>query len=148
MRQFFLRANPKEFFDILIASLPRRIKKCLGKPNLQPADLLNEPRAPKNFPHRGSYMNVPRESTANNIIKKSSVVFLRPELVKGIISTNSSTVEAIETKVYVGSSVALRGLADRLSMHETIANKFKNYSRQSDTINFLSEKIQFHSLEF
>ncbi|KAF4465311.1 hypothetical protein FALBO_7843 [Fusarium albosuccineum] len=66
-RNILIYAVEQQLIDNLLAHMPRKSQRILGKENLSALDILDLPRVPSQFLHRLTYLDIPGRVDSSNI---------------------------------------------------------------------------------
>ncbi|KAL7952002.1 hypothetical protein V8C42DRAFT_339899 [Trichoderma barbatum] len=114
-------ANPAGLARICLDGMPQQVRKVLGKEDLSEIDFLNLPTIPALCKHRLVYVDVATRLHQEQVKKEVRDGGYGPKSFKA--PTSSCDVkDALEAKLYVGSSVNKLGSYNRIREHEAIAN--------------------------
>ncbi|KAH0529021.1 hypothetical protein TsFJ059_003823 [Trichoderma semiorbis] len=116
-------ANPAELVSICLDGMPRQVRKVLGKKDLSEIDLLDLPLVPSRCKHRLVYVDVATRFHQDQIrlVTKNNGYGNKPYKA---IKPTCDLKEALQTKLYVGSSVNKMGSYYRIQEHEAFANGY------------------------
>lgn len=127
-RSFLAKIKAEQLVGNFTSHMPRQSQKVLGKVDLRPIDLLDMPEVPTIFPHRGVYVNIPIRVPIEDVAQVVSHL-ADGRTVKGL-RAGAQFPPSSDTRVYVGSTLAYRGLNERLRQHEAQINKAFNVSAE------------------
>ncbi|KAF5536333.1 hypothetical protein FNAPI_11802 [Fusarium napiforme] len=133
LRAYLAVVNIQELIDNILEHIPHKAQKILGKRDLKPIDLIDLPEIPQHFKHRLVYADIPVRAGVNNITRQAGVI---GTLIKSAASLDSS----MNTKVYLGSSINMRGGYVRIHTHEEGSEgrgqkcSHYDYTKQSDVV--------------
>ncbi|KAK6710773.1 hypothetical protein SNK05_005217 [Fusarium graminearum] len=131
-RAILIQANFEKLIQDTLDHIPHKAQQILGKPDLQPIDLLDLPEVPKRFQHRLVYANIPVNVGVDNVVQGHSQLTERQRLVK-TIKPGTTIDSEMDIGAYIGSSVTQRGGYSRLMNHEDNANSVKNENSKQYT---------------
>ncbi|KAL3600847.1 hypothetical protein FPOAC2_05097 [Fusarium poae] len=139
-RGILIHADCEQLIEDLLEHMPDKVQQVLGRPNLQPIDLLDLPEVPKRFEHRLVYTNVPVDVGVDNVVQAQSQLMTNYHLVK-TLKPGTTIKSKMDIRAYVGSSINKKGGYLRLRDHERNSNtgtkeKSKQYTftRQGSVI--------------
>ncbi|PTB49791.1 hypothetical protein M431DRAFT_96751, partial [Trichoderma harzianum CBS 226.95] len=114
-------ANPAALIRICLDGMPRKVRQVLGKEDLSEIDFLDLPAIPSVCKHRLVYVDVATRLHQEQIKRE---VRNRGDGHKPFKTPMPACdlKEALEAKLYVGSSVNKLGSYNRIREHEAIAN--------------------------
>ncbi|KAJ4018074.1 hypothetical protein NW752_001986 [Fusarium irregulare] len=103
--------------DNLLAHIPDKAQKVLGKRDLKAIDLLDLPEVPGKFRHRITYVNVSVKVGVRNVVKSQSQLTPKDCQVK-TLKPGTHIKSTMIVKTYIGSSINKLGGYSRLRQHE------------------------------
>ncbi|KAK1243968.1 hypothetical protein MKX08_002106 [Trichoderma sp. CBMAI-0020] len=116
--------NPDNLIQIILDGMPLQARKVLGKKDLSPLDLLDLPVIPRKFKHRLVYLDIAIRLAQDKIrnVQRGSR-FLKEAM------SPTDLQQALQVKLYVGSSVNALGGHTRIRAHVSTANGHRKVKR-------------------
>ncbi|RSM20088.1 hypothetical protein CDV31_001167 [Fusarium ambrosium] len=110
------RLIPRNTTGAILNKIPKKSQQILGRREVKPIDLLDLPRVPKKFPHRLTYVDIAADVGPSNV--RMMPTLLHPSRPVKAVNPGVQIQPTMDTRLYIGSSLAGRGGYTRLQVHE------------------------------
>ncbi|RSL64829.1 hypothetical protein CEP53_003921 [Fusarium sp. AF-6] len=119
-RNALMQSDAAQLASAILNKIPEKSQQILGRREVKPIDLLYLPRVPKKFPHRLTYVDIAADVGPSNV--RMMPTLLHPSTPVKAVNPGVQIQPTMDTRLYIGSSLAGRGGYTRLQVHEKESN--------------------------
>ncbi|RSL69136.1 hypothetical protein CEP54_002460 [Fusarium duplospermum] len=120
-RNILMQSDAAQLASAILNKIPKKSQQILGRQEVTPIDLLDLPRVPNKFPHRLTYVDVAADVGPSNVGMMPTL--LHPSTPVKAVNPGAQIQPTMDTRLYIGSSLAGRGGYTRLQVHEKESNR-------------------------